>query len=205
MHVRRIIERLTARRRTYTVFGRPPQHVAGERDPDVRSYDEHSPPDADLVRMLHRHMGWLGGRRMLWYLRHGVAVLVAATSDKDLIAYGWLLKWQLVEREFWWLADDGVCMGPFWTNPLYRRRGWYRRLLLHSLAELRERFARPPYIWARSDNTASIRVIESVGFRPLGRHRVETYLNGLFRRHYALDRRQAVEWRSPLPQSRRPV
>jgi L-amino acid N-acyltransferase YncA len=119
--------------------------------------------------------------------RHG-AVLLLLRDRNDLAAYGWLQAWAPLRYEFWWLADDAICLGPYWTHPQQRGRGLYGRLLSHSVAECRRRFPRdlPIYIWAESSNAASIRGIEKAGFRSVGLHRVSIGAGGLIRRHESL-------------------
>jgi GNAT superfamily N-acetyltransferase len=182
--VRLVWERLVARQRVYRVYEASSSQGAGAPDPEARSYDAAAPPPALVVALYRRHAGRLSASVMLGRLRRGLATLMVLLADDDLVAYGWLQTWAPMRREFWWLAQDGVCIGPFWTNPRFRGRGVYGRLLAHSLWEARRRFPeRRLFIWARDENEASNRGIVKAGFDPLGRHQVVTLFGGLVRKH----------------------
>ena len=116
-------------------------------------------------------------------LRRDLAVFVALVEAGEMVGTGWIQRWEPMRREFWWLAEDAVALGPYWTHPAHRGRGVYGRLLARSLAECRQRGWNEVYIWAGRENASSIRGIEKAGFRSLGAHRVRVYLNGLYRRH----------------------
>lgn len=181
----RILGRLVGRTRVYRVFAADPAQ-AGSIDPEIRTFDAAHPPGGAELAAYRRSAGIINSGIMLARLRRQRAVLLTATAGGQLIGYGWLQSWESVRREFWWLADDGVCLGPYWTHPEQRGRGVYGRLLAHSLAECRRRGWTELYIWADAANAASIRGITKAGFRPRGLHEVSVYLCGAIRRHRAL-------------------
>lgn len=182
--VRMVAERLCYRARTYAIFRDDPNGQRGALDAAIQSYDAARPPPADVVLPFRRHAGRWGALVMLGRLRRAGAILLVQTDGAELVAYGWLQPWQCVRREFGFLSHEGVCLGPYWTNPAWRGRGVYGRMLAHSLAMCRERFGETPlYIWARSENVASVRGIERAGFAPVGTFRVVTALAGLVRYH----------------------
>lgn len=110
--------------------------------------------------------------------------MLSLVERGELVGYGWLQRWASVRHEFWWLADDGICLGPYWTHPEHRGRGVYGRMLRHSLHVAWTRFPGTPlYIWARAENAPSIRGIQATGFRALGLHAVSLYACGFVRRH----------------------
>lgn len=179
-----IAERLLVRRRTYAVFADAPDRQRAEQDPLIDAWDADRPPPAEVRRLFRRYAGLRGEFVMLGRLRRAGAIMLSAVESGDLVGYGWLQRWPSVRREFWWLAPDGICLGPYWTHPERRGQGIYGRFLRHSLFECRERFPKLRlYIWARTGNAASIRGIEAAGFEFLGFHSVALYTNGLIRRH----------------------
>lgn len=185
--LRRIRERLFLRRREYRVFSADAnQSIAGDTA-SVEVYDmEHPPPD-QLRKMYRAQITVVGTWLMFHRLRKGDAVLLVLREQDTLIGFGWIQRWKPLRREFWWLADRAVGLGPYWTHPSHRGRGVYGRLLARSLDECRRRQWDEIYIWAARTNRSSIRGIEKAGFRPLGTHRVSLYLGGLVRRHTCLD------------------
>lgn len=168
-----LLERIVGRSRVYSVYGYDPAQGSGRRDDAIEVFNNASPPPAAVQVLLRRHAGILGAglmrRRMV---KHG-AVLLSIVRGNDMLGYGWIQTWRPLLREFGWLAGTNArCLGPYWTHPQHRGKGVYGRLLLHSLAECRDRGWNDVYIWAEADNASSIRGIEKAGFRPLGRHRV---------------------------------
>jgi len=136
-----------------------------------------------MIRLYQRHMGRIRSWPMFNRLRHHGALLLMLVENSELLGFGWLQSGRAMRREFWWLDDHVLCLGPFWTHPAHRGRGVYGRLLGAAVAECRRRGWNRSYIWAQSSNISSIRGIEKAGFAPLGTHRVRTGLLGLVRRH----------------------
>lgn len=180
---RLIWERVVGRTRVYRVYGATAgQRVA--RDDAVRVYDQRHPPPPEVVTLYRKAEGLLGSEVMMRRLHHDGAVMLALLAGPELAAYGWLQCWGPLRREFWWLADDAICLGPYWTSPNLRGQGLYGRLLAHSLAECAERFReKDVYIWVERENVSSCRGIERAGFRSLGEHLVSMRLFRLIRRH----------------------
>ncbi len=179
-----VAERLCYRARTYVIFRDDPEAQGGALDSAIRCFDAACPPSADVAALFRRSAGRWGALVMLGRLRRAGAVLLVLTDGAQLVSYGWLQPWRCVRREFGFLSNEGICLGPYWTNPAWRGCGVYGRMLRHSLAICRERFGKTPlYIWARSENVASVRGIERAGFAPVGTFRVVTALAGLIRYH----------------------
>lgn len=65
---------------------------------------------------------------------------------------------------FRFMKKGGVHIGPCFTNPLYRGRGFYPMLLKKIIADYRSR-TDDFYIFCNEGNNASIRGIEKVGFK----------------------------------------
>jgi len=183
--ITRVLERVIYRSRTYCVYTHDPAAQGdGRRDERMEVYDASAPPPAEVVGLYRRYAGRMNGAVMLARLRGGLATMLALRENADLLAYGWLQTWGPMRREFWWLAEDGICIGPDWTHPDARGRGIFGRILAHSIFESQQRYpGRPMYVWARAENDASNKGIRKAGFKPLGTHRVVTILGGLRRRH----------------------
>lgn len=181
--IRRFWRRFVAARRDYCVFTADGTlSVAGDTSA-IQVFDREHPPPKELVRCYRERIGARGAWWMFRRLRRSEAVFLALREAGDLAGMGWVQSWKPLRREFWWLAEDAVALGPYWTHPAWRGRGIYGRLLARSLAECRRRGWDEIYIWADKGNASSIRGIEKAGFRALGTHRVRVYLNGLVRRH----------------------
>lgn len=113
--------------------------------------------------------------------------LLMLRYETRVIAYGWCQTWRPLLKEFWWLNNDGICLGPFWVHPEERGRGLYGELLKKSILEASRIWPKKQiYIWAEASNHSSIRGIEKIGFNSLGKHSVQLYFNGLFRIHKVL-------------------
>lgn len=185
--LRRAWRRLVAARREYCVFTADAGlSIAGDTSA-IQVYDRQNAPPRELVRRYREQIGARGTWWMFRRLRRDQAVFLALVDAGEMVGTGWVQRWAPMRREFWWLAEDAVALGPYWTHPAHRGRGIYGRLLARSLAECRRRGWDDIYIWADKENASSIRGIEKAGFRALGKHRVRVYLNGLFRRHETVE------------------
>lgn len=185
---RAILERVWGRSRIYRVFTHDAARGWGARDEQTREFAASSPPPHPVVAAYRRHAGRVAAQLMLSRLARGHATLLSIMEGDDMLAYGWLQEWPAMRREFWWLGDTGLALGPYWTHPDHRGKGLYGRMLGHSLAICRDRPPTPLFIWARAENAPSIAGIERTGFfRDLGRHQVRVAWFGLVRRHAALD------------------
>ena len=185
--IRRLFDRVVGTTRDFCVFTCSAPHGGGAREGGIEVYDSGRMPPQDVRAALQRHTGRVKSRLMLHRMRRHGGMLLTMMEGPKLLGYGWIQTWRPVKREFWWLANDAICLGPYWTHPDMRGRGIYGRLLSRSLFECRRRGWDELYIWAGVDNAPSIRGIEKAGFRSLGRHRVSTYVFGLVRRHEEIE------------------
>ena len=182
----RTIRRRLAEIRTYAVYGERPEQDAQRFDELIGTHDWANLPSPGVRELYQRFVGPVGRRLMLSRLARRKAIQLLIVDNSTLVAYGWIQDWSLFRRQFRWLTDDGVCLGPYWTHPDCRGRGLYGRMLRHSLAITRERHFGRAFIWADADNTASRRGIEKAGFEPLGVHRLARYAAGLVHRHQTI-------------------
>ena len=116
-------------------------------------------------------------------LKRGDARLLCLMEQGKLCAYGWIQRWRPFRRRLAWLADDGIVLGPYWTAPSQRGKGFYGLLLGHSIALCPERYRKPLLIFARPDNKPSLRGIEKAGFVRLGVYEVSSWFFRTVNRH----------------------
>lgn len=109
-------------------------------------------------------------------------------DDGRLVHYGWLIDRQTIGRDPLlgqaYVPEPGsAALYDFFTHPLARGRGNYRRMLQRILHDaVTEGGAERAYITVYGDNRTSRHVIEQVGFR---------YVGSLFRtRRFGIDRRR---------------
>lgn len=186
--LRAILGRIFFRKRSYAIYELPTDHAfAAESDPEAYSFDAEHPPNEAEHGALRRVSGPLGRfimfRRMK---RDGAVCLVLFDTHGEVRAYGWLQRWKSQRFEFGWLADDAICLGPFWTRPDQRGQGLYGRLLSHGVYECRRRFDLPVFIWAEPSNAPSRRGIEKAGFAFVGEFSVFAALGHTIRRHWRI-------------------
>ena len=110
---RLVFERLVARNREYRVYEAHPGTWRVSSPSPVQMFDADNPPPGVILDLYKSHFGRFRSLPMLNRLyRHG-AVLLALVEFGELHGVGWLQRGRQLNREFWWLADGGVCLGPF--------------------------------------------------------------------------------------------
>ena len=159
------------------------QQGKGREDASIRCFDAAHPPPPEIVEHL-RHLGHAAGYFILRRrMKHCGARLLCLVEEGKLHAYGWTQGWRPFKRRLDWLTNDGVVLGPYWTAPSERGRGLYGRMLAHSIAVCPDRERRPLVIFARPDNTPSLRGTEKAGFLRLGVHEVNSWFFRVANRH----------------------
>lgn len=83
--------------------------------------------------------------------------LQSGATEPPLLAYGGI-----------WLIADEAHITTLASHPQWRRQGYAGRLLLHLLAQARERGAVLATLEARLQNVAAIRLYEKLGFVEVG-------------------------------------
>lgn len=139
-------------------------------DSVVRTFFRTRPPPPEFVRGLIELMGAISYRMFARRLQRGHSCLLVLSDEQRVASYGWLTDMS-VYRKYHAISRDGWVLGPYATRPDCRRRGYYARLLRHSIAWLRGIDAREQFIFAEESNTPSRSVIEAVGFEPIGVYR----------------------------------
>lgn len=143
-------------------------HGTGRADPDIVEWspaDGLSPICDTQLRDQAPALGrWHLNRR--W--RAGDARLFTLMVDGSAVALGTVQMWRVWRRELGWLINPGMALGPYWTAPDYRGRGFYGRLLLHTVHVLAREGVDRMYVWAATNHVASRKGIERAGFRPRG-------------------------------------
>jgi hypothetical protein len=108
----------------------------------------------------------------LYYrLKSGIATLLTIQNNRDLIAYGWIQKWKPFKKKFgWFVKGEAIMLGPYWTSPDYRGRGYYSELLRKSifLADNNLQLV----IYTAKSNLKSRKGIEKEGFKFLGTFKI---------------------------------
>ncbi len=112
------------------------------------------------------------------------AKLLCIYDQKDLIAYGWIQNWKPFKRKYGWLYKNATMLGPYWTNPDYRGKGIYGRLISHSIAISDKNL--PLIIYTSPQNVSSQKGIEKAGFTKIGTFRILLVLR-LFQWHKKID------------------
>jgi len=140
----------------------------GEFDPDIVEWDAHRPLDPTTSRQHARSGPALPRWRMLWRCRRGTARLFIMMVDGFPAAFEMIQDWSLMRRELGWLERPGPYLGPGWTDPDYRGRRLCPRLLLHMIYLLGQSGVTYMYATVEQQNRPSRKMVERMGFRPMG-------------------------------------
>jgi len=104
---------------------------------------------------------------MFYRLMHNKVKLICYSENgQQLDGYGWIQDWQAFQYRFGTIANWATMLGYYWITPEARGRGYYSRLLEHSIAISSKEF--PILIYTSKDNELSQKSIEKVGFILLG-------------------------------------
>lgn len=179
---RRVISWVTRRDHTYRIYRATPDMAEHSLDPGISTYDAASGIPDNVLEQLADAAGRFELYLMTGRMRRNGAVLAVLPGVESIIGYGWIQQWAPLRREFGWLAEDAVCLGPFWVHPSYRGRGVYGRLLTHTVVEAMRRGATNVFIWTDDGNRASAHGIERAGFEPVGRYHITLWFAGCWRK-----------------------
>ncbi|MBN2411010.1 GNAT family N-acetyltransferase [candidate division KSB1 bacterium] len=140
----------------------------GQIDPEVTVFTKYSELDKSFRRII---LPYPLINPMFYRFKHPAVKLLTIHNETELFAFGWIqLCKHYYKKSFGDFVPDAMLLGPYWTNPDWRGKGYYGRLMLHSLALVEK--DRKILISTRTNNYPSIRGIEKSGFR----------LNGCFKR-----------------------
>jgi len=142
-----------------------PQPVSG-----IHVYRQNDLPSADIMIVLSKWLGRVSWAILLNRIKRGKGQLLCVMDDGELSAYT-LIADMSCYYKYRQIAPRGWMIGPCFTCPEKRRRGYYRQMLDHALHCTVGSDGRPAYIFATDTNIASRRGIERVGFEPLGVYR----------------------------------
>jgi hypothetical protein len=119
----------------------------------------------------------------LYYrIQSGLATLLTIMNNSELIAYGWIQKWEPFKKKFGWVANnEAIMLGPYWTNPDYRGKGYYGQLLRKSIILSKSKVCL--IIYTDKSNLASRKGIEKEGFSHFGDFKIVFVLRH-FTKHY---------------------
>lgn len=98
------------------------------------------------------------------------SICFAAIFNKKIIAYTWVhtSHYHNCGPKSISLYQNEVYIGPFYTNPKYRRNGLYHFMMYHSLKYLKTNNYKTVYTSCNSKNIASIKVFIRHGFKIVG-------------------------------------
>ena len=147
----------------------------GELDPRIIEWDFSKPLDEITERQHRRTASSLPRMRMLSRYRKGTARLFVMQVDGFPAAFETIQDWSLMKHELGWLKRPAPYLGPGWTDPDYRGQRLCAKLLLHMIHVLADNGITHMYGTVLRDNVPSRRMVERIGFRPMGVARVQRY------------------------------
>ena len=108
---------------------------------------------------------------MVYRLLRGQAKFFSYSENgSTLQAYGWIQSGSAFRHKLGMLADDGILLGPYWTEPEHRGKRIYGALIRHCLFVIPK--DKPTYIYTSPTNISSQRGILDAGFQATGTYRV---------------------------------
>lgn len=179
---RRVLSWATRRDHVYRIYRATPDMAGLSLDPGISTYDAVSGIPDNVLERLADAAGQFELFVMTGRMRRNGAVLAVLPGVESIIGYGWIQQWAPLRREFGWLAEDAVCLGPFWVHPNYRGRGVYGRLLTHTVVEAMRRGATNVFVWTDDGNRSSAHGIERAGFESVGRYHITLWFAGCWRK-----------------------
>lgn len=90
---------------------------------------EHHTCAAELPSAVHRVLFPNGHSLLLHRMKRHLAQVVTLTLHDELIAYGWLQSWKPFRRLYRSISTSGTMIGPAWTSPGWRGRGFHSLML----------------------------------------------------------------------------
>lgn len=142
----------------------------GRIDPEVKVYSEFRDVPQFIVKKL---FDFPIINSLFYRIKSHKAKLLCIYDANTLIAYGWIQNWKPFKQKFGWLTKNGTMLGPYWTHPQYRGKGYYGRLLKHSIAVSNEDL--PLVIYTSPENMNSQKGIEKIEFEKIGNFRIDFY------------------------------
>ncbi|UCG33719.1 MAG: hypothetical protein JSU68_03610 [Phycisphaerales bacterium] len=158
----------------------------GKLDPEIRELDVGPRFNEEGPRVFPPHV-WQGGYGLMMIrMRRGQARAYVLNTDGAPVGYCFTQDWGLFERSMGFLGESRLMLGPGWTDPAYRGRGFFGRMMNHAVYAEAQRGYPRLYGVALVSNTPSRKGIERTGAICLGCHEVREYLWGLFNTYKAL-------------------
>ena len=112
---RRVLSWATRRKHTYRIYRATPDMIEHSLDPGISTYDAASGIPDSVLELLVDAAGRFELFVMTGRMRRNGAVLAVLPGAESILGYGWIQQWGPLQREFGWLADDAICLGPFWV------------------------------------------------------------------------------------------
>ncbi len=111
---------------------------------------------------------------LFYRLRLSHAILLSVYKGTEIISYGWVQTWHPFKRKFGWMFKEATMLGPYWTNNLYRGKGYYGQLLKQSIQIADKSY--PLFIYTTPENISSQKGIEKLGFQNMGIYKINLFL-----------------------------
>jgi len=154
----------------------------GSFDAAVTEHTADSALDERVDQQLRRQGSWLQHQWTLRLWNAGKLRIFSLAVDGFPACTGIIRDWSLHRRELGSLLDPAPILGPYWTDPDYRGRRLYGRLLRHTVRAAAANGHEMMWIWASTGNIASRKGIERAGFEATGCVRVQRRFFRLYNR-----------------------
>ncbi len=164
-YLKQILEKTIYESKTVFIYEYDPEKQGeGKIDPEVTVFIKYSELDKSLREKI---LPCPLINPLFYRFKHPDVKLLTIHNDTKLFAFGWIqLCKNYYKESFGDFVADAMLLGPYWTNPDSRGKGYYGRLILHSLALIDKN--RKILISARTNNYPSVKGIEKAGFRLMG-------------------------------------
>lgn len=130
-------------------------------------YSRENPAPQRIRAIMSEWIGKFSVNLLVGRVDRGKAMLLAIMDGDELGCY--MLCTDLIcYRKYRNIAPGGWMIGPVFTNPEKRRRGYYTKILRHGLHVTRGTDGRNAYGFVSLTNIASRITVEHAGFIPLG-------------------------------------
>jgi len=172
-YIKLILERIIYESKTIFLYEYDPvKQGEGIIDPEVNVFKKYNEINLSLRKKV---LPYPLINPLFYRMKQPDVKLFTIHNDSVLYAFGWIQPCKyFFKGKTGTFVINGMLLGPYWTNPGYRGKGYYGRLLHHSLALLDKNKA--ILISTRTNNYASIKGIEKAGFRLKGRFKKVVFL-----------------------------
>lgn len=162
-----ILKKIIFESEQYVIYRLNARDEIGRIDPTVKEYTKYEEIPQFILKNLF--VNPLVNPLYFRIKSHNARLLCISTNER-IIAYGWIQRWKPFKRKFGWLTNHGIMLGPYWTHPEFRGKGYYGRLIKHSIAV--SDYNLPLIIYTSPENISSQRGIEKMDFEKIGTYKI---------------------------------